>query len=134
MSPPGAPQGYYQGAATPPISMPRGFQEETKLLILKEDTKEYTIVGIFNNKTAALHFELIANGLNNDAWELLDLEAYQVHLNNVLRSMKIIKRYRYLHTLMPDLRCTHHEGFLVGDASFQTLDEVEKAIKNKAFL
>src|ERR1700679_2206596 len=119
----GQTQGYYQGS----IPLPqKGWRDETNLLQVKEDTKEYTIVGLFEGKNAAHYFDLMSNALTHSTWELIDLDSYQTNINNTIRSMKILKRFRVLQTLMSDLRYTHDEGFLIGDSSFETLDEVEK--------
>jgi hypothetical protein len=95
--------------------------------------KEYKMFVLYGVRESAPHFNLIAQAMENDTWELLDLDLVESNMLDSLNFLKALKRFRRLQNDFPALIYSEN-GFFIDDHQFETLDEVEKAIKNKAFL
>ena len=101
-------------------------------LSIAED-KEYGMLVYYGVRESAPHFELLAQAMQNNTWELLDLDLVETNTLDTLKYLKVFKRYRQLQNKFSALHYTE-EGFFIDEHQFETLDEVEKAIKLKAFL
>lgn len=95
--------------------------------------KEYKMFVYYGFKESAVHLDLLALALRSNTWELLDLDLTENNMLDTFRYLKDLKRYRRLQNQMTSLYYTE-EGFFIDGHQFETLDQVEKAIKNKAFL
>ena len=79
---------------------------------------------------------LISQALKDQTNRILNLEEIKKSFDEIYQFLSIQKRFeelRELHTLSLDI---YHDGFYFTNAThkFQSLDEVERVLKNKAFL
>ena len=101
-------------------------------------TKEYNILAAggsyaTKNKMTGV-YAFVSSALEADQVDLLDLKAIQTSVNDHFKFLFLRKRFNEIKAISPvgiDFDC---DGFHVKDSTFETLDEVEKAIANKAFL
>jgi hypothetical protein len=92
--------------------------------------KECELVHDFDNDEISSVFYAINVAIEQNNWDLLDLELCKVKVNEAFRALDCKKRFD---RLRPVVRCNKH-AFTLDDHEFETLDEVERALKNKAFL
>ena len=79
-------------------------------------------------------FELMAHAIRNGSWQLVDLEVLRDTIDQDFQYLLIRKRYEGL-VLWSNHALTYDDnGFHLDGHDFETLDEVEKAMENKAFL
>lgn len=95
---------------------------------------EYKVVSQFNRNKNVKLLAAIAVSISNESWELMDLDGVEHVFKETMYALKLVKRYRSLSALSKGLLTYSDEGFHVAENTFNTLDEIEKAIKNKAFL
>lgn len=69
-----------------------------------------------------------------DAFEVIDVPAIKVQIDKAFREILIIHRYVRLRKAFDDKLTYSTDSFYIDGHKFSTLDEVEKAWKNKAFL
>lgn len=79
-------------------------------------------------------YSLLATALIDDSWNLINLDKAQSIINEHFRFLKVFKRYSDLYILAKGKLDRSQEGFQLDGHTFKTLDEVEKALNNKAFL
>ena len=95
--------------------------------------KEYNTLRSFGHKQLAELFDTLSVALDNNTWEMLDIDSVEATFIEVFSQMRIVKRFRTLHQINGSVSYSD-DCLLVDDHEFQTLDEIEKALKNKAFL
>jgi hypothetical protein len=66
--------------------------------------------------------------------DALDLDELRFQVDTIFEYLYVLKRFRKLRRLFKGELGFNSEGFLLNNHTFQTLDEVECAWKNKAFL
>lgn len=90
------------------------------------------IAGSYNKAYHAL--ELLRNSISSEIVELLDLELCTNSINDIIKYLYLKKRYVILKSLAPGKLSVSKDGFKLYDNTYMTMDEVERAFKNKAFL
>jgi len=100
--------------------------------------KEYGLLTHYDNyksknSTIAL-YSFVGNALENNQWALLDLESVQDLINEHFKYLHLKKRFTEL--LIQSKNTLHytHEGFHINEFTFETLDEVSRALEQKMFL
>jgi hypothetical protein len=78
-------------------------------------------------------FDIVSDAIYNEAEIFIDIEKIKESCNAVLDFLTIRKRFAELSKCRCNLDC-EKTGFLVDGHSFETLDEVERALKMKAFM
>lgn len=79
-------------------------------------------------------FDVVASAINNKQTGLLNLETVKLKVEEALKALEIRIRFDTLNDMVNGkLTCTN-SNFELNGHEFQSLDEVEKAIENKAFL
>lgn len=101
-------------------------------------TKEYNILSVggsysTKNKMTGV-YAFVSSALEADQVDLLDLNTIQTSVNDHFKFLFLRKRFNTIRASSPVSIDYDHDGFHVKDSTFETLDEVEKAISNKAFL
>lgn len=99
---------------------------------------EYRILHKFFNEDhqkLTVPLDVIRNILMyNAGYELINLDLIKNQIDETFRCLVIKQRFILLSELINGALQYDDFGFTVGEHRFQTLDEVERAIKNKAFL
>lgn len=98
--------------------------------------KEYEFVMIMLEGYGSRYyktFEMINSVINNKQCDMLNFGTVKSKVMEALQALEIKVRYDSLACLTKQLRCTK-ESFELDGHKFETLDEVEKALENKAFL
>jgi hypothetical protein len=96
--------------------------------------KEYELVSDFEpNQLSSLFYALHVMCEQNN-WDLLEIEACQIKVNDALRAIACKKRFDQLNEMSNTAIKYSADGFMLDNHKFETLDEVEKAYKLKAFL
>ena len=122
--------GYFQGAATKKIHTSSQY---SNIPSAYSSVPEYTLMNEYSCKDASKLFDTLGNSLVNNTWELMDLAEVRESTNQILRFLEVSKRYRRLQSANPALGFSTI-GFHIEDHVFTCLDEVERALNNKAFL
>jgi hypothetical protein len=78
--------------------------------------------------------ELLADDLHDKITEATDLVFLKKEVNLIFEYLIVRKRLCQLNSLFNDKLSYDETGFLIEDKRFASLDEVEKAWNNKAFL
>ncbi len=88
------------------------------------------------NSNIQAPFDLMSSAIQDgNTWSLIDLEKMQSLINESFRYLNLIKRYDALSRLSNGVLHFDEDGFHIEEEhTFQTLEEVEKALKHKAFL
>ena len=99
--------------------------------------KEYEFVimmseGYGNRFSKAL--EAICSAISNKHCDMLNLPAAKLRVEEAMHAIEIKIRYDYLLSRAKSKLTCNSSGFDLDGHKFETLDEVEKAIDNKAFL
>jgi hypothetical protein len=115
------------------IKKKRGYTDDSAMPSFSK-TPEYAVMSDFNKRESAALLANVGQLVNNNNWELMDLNVVDRSFDEIVHALKIIKRYRELSDGANGILTYDREGFYVGESVFQTLDEVEKALNNKAFL
>jgi hypothetical protein len=79
-------------------------------------------------------FYAIYTNISNDIWHCMDVSHLREVLDQDFDYLVLRKRYEILLAHFPKTLSYDENGFLLDGHRFETLDEVEKAINNKAFL
>jgi hypothetical protein len=95
--------------------------------------KEYVVLSNYTVRDQHTFLDVVSKALQGDTWEFLNLETAQQSINEVFYYLALVKRFRQLSMLGAELTVSD-EGFHLGESTFETLNDVAKAIKNKAFL
>lgn len=123
--------GYFQGNATKAMDYQR--KSYSNLPHINVEDKEYTLLVGLDYKEAATMFNLMGVALEDNSWEMVDLETSHAAISASFKTLIVSKRYKLLQRQNKELGYSS-EGFFIGEHKFETLDEVERALKNKAFL
>lgn len=78
--------------------------------------------------------DVLSQAIYTGALGLLDLEKCRSSINELIDFLKIKIRFNSLNDQLNNTLICHKNKFEFGGHKFETLDEVEKAIKNKVFL
>lgn len=128
--------GYFQGVASNPaakMSTP-GRTDWCNVPTAHPDDTEYACLVRYAPKEVSALFDTVSAALNDNMWELLDLDAAHTSVNETFKYLKILKRFRALSEKCESPLSFSKEGFHFHEHKFNSLDEVEKALNNKAFL
>jgi len=95
---------------------------------------EYQLLSqnIYESQGVAL-FTFLASAFNNNKYNHLDYDIIINDCNLILNYFRISKKYYILYKLNNNLKFTS-DGFYISHHRFETLDEVERAFNNPAFL
>ena len=101
-------------------------------------TKEYSVLSMggsyaTKNKMTGV-YAFVSSAIEADQMDLLDLKTIQTSVEDHFKYLFLRKRFNLIKAVSPVGIDYDHDGFHVKDSTFETLDEVEKAIANKAFL
>lgn len=99
--------------------------------------KEYQILVFADKYEAGTHkiFQLMGQALQDGTWKFLDLYGIRSTINANFECLKIRERYDFLLAESKDTLSYDKDGFYINKQHrFETLDEVKKALENKAFL
>ena len=111
-----------------------GNKRKSDLLPSVKNKTEYGMLCSFpSERSTAKMFSLMSTALADSTWELLEIDTAAEVFSGVFKYLSISKRYRDLQSQSQELSYSA-DGFHLGEHIFETLDEVEKALKNKAFL
>lgn len=99
--------------------------------------KEYEVLhsilqGYGNRYSKAL--EAVVTALNNRYFDILDLEAVKRRVAEAMEALEIKMRFDILNCKVNDKLICNNTDFELNGHKLDSLDEVEKAINNKAFL
>jgi len=87
------------------------------------------------NSTIQAPFDCMSASIQDgNTWSLIDLEKMQALIDESFRYLHLYKKYDTLSSLSNGTLHFDEEGFHIEEHTFQTLEEVEKALKHKAFL
>lgn len=96
--------------------------------------KEYELLHKYRGKSQIEGpFEVVSMALYQKRTYMLNVANSRNTCNELFDYIEILNRYETLRMQFGDIDFDD-KHFFVGDSEFQTLDEVERAIKNKAFL
>jgi len=90
-----------------------------------------------NYSSISNFFSSISYATETNSTNILDLELSQQLCNDYFELLKLQKRFDFLQKSVRENNLSitlYSDGFIIGNHKFQTLDDVEKAIKNKALL
>lgn len=96
--------------------------------------KEYELVSDFDESELSGVFYTVQTAIEQKAWDLLDLESCTEKVNEALRAIACKKRFDQLNKMSNTAIKYSMDGFILDNHKFETLDEVERAYKLKAFL
>lgn len=100
--------------------------------------KEYEMVsiidsGVYSN-TFTKALEMIGSSIVSKNYRLIDIGAARTKVEETFAAINTKKRYDLLFIASKCKMTYDASGFIIGDHKFETLDEVEQALNNKAFL
>lgn len=95
---------------------------------------EYELVSDFDEDEACRIFYTIQTAIEQKNWDLLDIEVAQAKVNDALRAITLRKRFDKLNAASNTAIKYSVKGFTLDNHTFETLDEVERAWKLKAFI
>lgn len=96
--------------------------------------KEYELVCDFDESELSSMFYAINVAFEQKNWDLLDLDVCQAKVNEAFRAAILRKRFDYLNEVSNTAIKYSKDGFMLDNHKFETLDEVERAWKLKAFI
>jgi hypothetical protein len=100
--------------------------------------KEYGLLTHYDSyrtkNTAVALYSFVGNALENGQWALLDLESIQSLMNEHFKYLHLKKRFTELFLESKSTLRYTHEGFHINEFSFETMDEVARALEQKMFL
>lgn len=94
----------------------------------------YRMNGDYRDHTSAKIFYLMFNALDDFNIDLINTEDMQRRCDEVFKYIFLLKRFNNLVKLSNNSVYSSLEGFNLEGHVFETLDEVQKALENKAFL
>lgn len=99
--------------------------------------KEYEIVSIMSESYGnryAKTLETVVSAINNKHYGMFNLESVKLRMDEVFEALVIKTRFDLLYNKSNGKLICNKAGFELEPHKFETLDEVEKALNNKAFL
>lgn len=133
-------EGYFQDKHMVTKSFVKSLKKYSEDDISMESTprdlnKEYNFLDRFGSTSRMSNlFALMADACSNNTWMFLHLKETQEMMDNYFKCLALKKRYTELVVLSNIILNYDETGFHLHEHTFETLDEVEKALKNKAFL
>jgi hypothetical protein len=103
----------------------------------RDFTKEYVLMSHYDeisNKKMSHLFDMLSSAVASAQLNFLNLEEMQLEVNQLFKFFFLKRRYDKL--LLESQNGLHfnYNGWHLHDARFETLDEVERALAQKAFL
>ena len=99
---------------------------------------EYGILRFYDERasmtTVSKTFRLVSHAIEEKQWSLLNLEETQNVIEQHFKYLNVLKRFNILQSTSGNELYYDHDGFHLHEFVFSTLDEVEKALRQKAFL
>ena len=96
--------------------------------------KEYELVSEFDKAELSGVFYTIQTAIEQGSYDLLDLESCKAKVDEALRAVACKKKFEQLNEMSNTAIKYSVNGFMLDNHKFETLDEVERAYKLKAFL
>lgn len=99
--------------------------------------KEYGLLsyyGDYHNNRVNNLYNFLSGSLESGQWAYLDLEAVQININEHFKYLLLRKRYTSLFIESKSILNYDSSGFHINEHTFETLDEVKRALDNKMFL
>lgn len=100
--------------------------------------KEYGLLSYYDsysNKNKISSFlNFLNHALETGQWTFLNLDEAQLNMNQQFKFLALKKRYLALITESQGILHCSSKGFHIEDHTFETLDEVKRALANKMFL
>ena len=98
--------------------------------------KEYYYNGtsLFSSSKAGNIFNHLNAAVSNNTTDLLDMDSCRDLVNDVFDFFSLKRRFNQLSMKLNGKLTFENDRFKIESHEFQTLDEVEKAVQNKAFL
>jgi hypothetical protein len=96
--------------------------------------KEYELVSDFDKSVLSGVFYTIQTAIEQESHELLDLESCKAKVDEAFRAIACKKRFEHLNEISNTAIKYSRDCFLLDNHKFETLDEVERAWKLKAFI
>jgi hypothetical protein len=110
---------------------------ELKAVVIDVE-KEYGLLTHYDNykskNNAVALYSFVGNALENGQWSLLDLDSIQGLMNEHFKYLHLKKRFTELFLQSKNTLHYTHEGFHINEFTFETLDEVSRALEQKMFL
>lgn len=101
-------------------------------------SKEYIMLAYYDshngNTEIANLFSLMSNSLENRQWSFINVNEAQLVINRYFEFLSLKKRYIELCHLSKNELGFDNSGFHINEFTFETLDEVQKALNNKSFI
>jgi hypothetical protein len=101
---------------------------------MSNDLSEYMTILRFDEDEMSSKFNLLTGAMIANSWELLDLDILESEFDKCIAYFRLCKRFRAMDKLLDGELSITDDGFEIDEHLFQTLDEVQKAVDNKAFL
>lgn len=99
--------------------------------------KEYEVVSImcegYGNRYSKM-LDVVVSTINNKHYDMLKLDVVKSKMDEVYYALELKVRYDTIYETSNGKLTCDKSGFDFDGHKFETLDEVEKAIKNKVFL
>lgn len=95
---------------------------------------EYELVSDYDKDELSGVFYTIQTAIEQENYELLDLDACKGKVEEALHAIACKKRFDYLNKISDTAIKYSRDGFMLDNHKFETLDEVERAWKLKAFI
>jgi len=111
--------------------------KKKKLLLICPEDKEYKMFLHYDKviKGGIISpFQLMVDALRGQSWPLVDLKATRDAIAQDFRYLLLYKRYESLRLYSKNTLSYDENGFHLDGHVFETLDEVEKALRLKSFL
>ena len=95
---------------------------------------DYQLVHNFTSEQLANPFNIVITAVLKETVDLLDLDAVERKIKNIFRILRVENRYNQLFSLSNGQLSVNLKSFKLNGHEFQSLDEVEAALRNPAFL
>jgi hypothetical protein len=87
-----------------------------------------------NMNILSLIREVLTDDLHDKIMQTMDITSLKKEVDLIFEYLSVRKRYNKLNSLFGNILTYNEIGFSIDGQNFSTLDEVEKAWNNKAFL
>lgn len=89
---------------------------------------------LFSNSKAGNIFNHLNSAVSNHTTDMLDIESCRGIVNDVFDYFILKRKFTQLSMEVNGKLTFENDKFKIDNHEFQTLDEVERAVRNKAFL
>jgi hypothetical protein len=96
--------------------------------------KEYDLLLEFDENELCGVFYTIQTAIEQKSHDLLDLESCKSKVDEAFRALACQRRLTQLNKMLRSAIKFSRDGFTLDNHKFETLDEIERAYKLKAFL